>query len=345
MRYGTIASAVGEWLALKLGKIPLPILDVVIGPTQARALMAAGRAGVLARLARGPVGTEPMARELALDPECLRLLLRVLRAMGYVELERGSWLLTPAGLRYFGPAASERYDAFVSYGPPQWTMIEQLDKVLASGRGIDFHDLHTPEEWATYQGAMFENARAFSWFVCDHLPVPQGATRCLDIAGSHGWVGASLCRKHPSLRSTVLDRAEALAHARPLARTHGYDDVVDFREGDLRNADFGADVDVALLCNILHHFSADENRDTLVRLRKALRPGGVVGVFEIETPEDDAPPDAAGDAFALYFRITSSSTCFRGSDYVSWFREAGYRDARVVRSLRMPSRMLVVASV
>ena len=42
MRYGSVATNVGEWLAFRLGQVPLPILDTVLGPMQARALMAAG---------------------------------------------------------------------------------------------------------------------------------------------------------------------------------------------------------------------------------------------------------------------------------------------------------------
>lgn len=344
MRYGSVATNVGEWLAFRLGQVPLPILDTVLGPMQARALMAANNAGVFERLGKGGASAEALARELSVDAECLRLVLRVLRAMGYVVLSGGTWELSAIARKHFGPKAREPYSDFVSYGPPQWDMVEKLDSVLASGKGIDFHDLHTKKEWAAYQAAMFENARAFSWFVVDHLPVPRGATKCVDIAGAHGWVGAELCRKHAGLRSTVLDRAEALATARAIARKHGYDDLVTYQEGDLRKDELGTDIDVALLCNILHHFPADQNVATLKRLLSAMKKGGHVGIFEIETPEDDAPADAAGDAFALYFRITSTSTCFRGSDYVKWLSEAGFRDARVVRSVRMPSRMLVVAT-
>jgi SAM-dependent methyltransferase len=190
---------------------------------------------------------------------------------------------------------------------------------------------------------MLDNARGFAWFVADHLPVPEGARTCLDIAGAHGLVGAELCRRHPPMRSTVLDRAEALATARNIAQTGGWGDVVSFREADLVEGDFGSDLDVVLLCNILHHFDAPANARTLLRVRRAMNPGAVVGIFEIEPPEPHAAPDASADAFALYFRITSTSTCFRGRDYVDWLSAAGLRDPRIVRSVKMPSRMLVYA--
>jgi O-methyltransferase domain len=342
MRYGTNASNVGEWLALKLGKVPLPILDVVLAPLQSRALMVAVRRGILQRLARAAATTDALASDLALDRECVGLVLRLLRSMGYLEIDDNTWALSAVGRRYFGEDASEPYSAFVEYGPAQWEMIEKLDRVLESGKGIDFHDTQSAADWDAYQRGMFENARAFSWFVDQNLPVRRGATKCIDLAGAHGWVGASLCRKYPGLTSVVLDRPEAIAHARPIAERSGYADVVTFVEGDVRTSPLGTGNDVALLCNILHHFSEAENRAILGRAHAALRAGATIGIFEIETPEEDAGADAPGDAFALYFRITSTSTCFRGRDYTAWLEEAGFVDVRVVRSVRMPSRMLVV---
>ena len=52
-----------------------------------------------------------------------------------------------------------------------------------------------------------------------HVPVRKGATRLLDLAGSHGLMGATLCRKHPPMRSTVIDLPAAIEHARRLADT------------------------------------------------------------------------------------------------------------------------------
>ena len=40
------------------------------------------------------------------------------------------------------------------------------------------------------------------------------------------------------------------------------------------------------MCNILHHFSEETNRAILKKVHAALRPGGSVGIFDIETPEE-----------------------------------------------------------
>ncbi len=157
------------------------------------------------------------------------------------------------------------------------------------------------------------------------------------------WWGAELCKRHPGLHSTVLDLPAALKTARPLAEERGYTDRVTFREGNLVTDDYGRGHDVVLLCNILHHFSQETNLAILEKAHAALRPGGSVGIFDIEAPETAAPPEAAGDGFALYFRITSTSACFRGRDYEAWLSQAGFRSPRIIRSVKMPSRMLAVA--
>src|SRR5262249_7138419 len=119
---------------------------------------------------------------------------------------------------------------------------------------------------------------------------------------------------------------------------------VSYREGDLLTSDFGSGHDVVLLANILHHFTSDMKVEILKRVQAALKPGGTVSIFDIEAPRAGEPPEVAGDALALYFRITSTSACYRGDDYVSWLNAAGFKSARVVRSFRMPSRMLIVAA-
>jgi ubiquinone/menaquinone biosynthesis C-methylase UbiE len=343
LRYGVIPTRAVEWLALLLRQVPHPMLDAVIAPLQTRTLIVAQRSGLLTRL-QTPAPLAVLARELSLDEQCLGMVLRVLRSMRYASERKGQWQLSALGRRFFGQAASQPCGALVEHAFSQWRMLEQLETVLHTGRGVDYHDHQSPEDWDAYQRAMLEVAQQFAWFVADHVPVARGATRCLDLAGSHGFVGAAVCRKHRGLRATVLDRAEALPHAQKLAAEYGYDELVRFEVGDLRALALDGEVDVALLNNILHHFSEHENRQILSRVFTSLKPGGSVGIFDFETPDPAASADAAGDGLALYFRISSTSACFRGADYVRWLEQAGFSAPRCVRSVRLPSRVLVVAT-
>jgi cyclopropane fatty-acyl-phospholipid synthase-like methyltransferase len=141
----------------------------------------------------------------------------------------------------------------------------------------------------------------------------------------------------------VLEREEAIPEASKLAAQAGVADVVSFRACDLLKDEYGEAADVVILANILHHFSPEVNREILSRAKRALKRGGSIGIFDIEAPRRDAPPEAGGDAAALFFRITSNSACFSGDDYITWLEETGFSKPRAVRSLLLPSRLLVVA--
>lgn len=343
MRYGTIPKGLKERLAVFLGVVPYPMLDVLVAPVQARALIAASRASVFKALGERPAATSDLARRLALDESCLDLVLRLLASMGYVKRRDSLWSLTRLGLKHFGPAAPNPFGDFVAFGAPQWDWISRLDEVLRTGRGVEIHRTLAGPDWRLYQRAMAEGARDFAAFVAKELPVRPGARLCLDVAGSHGLVGAAVSRAHPGLRSVVLEREEAIPEASALAAELGIDDVVSFRACDLLKEEYGEGADAVILANILHHFSPSENREILGRAKRALKPGGSIGIFDIEAPRPDAPPEAGGDAAALFFRITSNSACFTGDDYVSWLGETGFANPRPVRSVLLPSRLLVLA--
>lgn len=343
MRYGTIPKGLKERLAVFLGVVPHPMLDVLVAPVQARALIAASRASVFKALGDKDEDTAGLARRLELDESCLDLVLRLLSSMGYVKRRASVWSLTRLGHKHFGPGAPNPFGDFVAFGAPQWEWIGRLDEVLKTGRGVEIHRTLEGAEWNLYQRAMAEGARDFAAFVARELPVSPGARVCLDVAGSHGLVGAAVCRAHPGLRCVVLERDEAIPEASRLAKELGIGELVSFRACDLLKDDYGEGADVVILANILHHFSPSVNREILARARRALKPGGSIGIFDIEAPPKSSPPEAAGDAAALFFRITSNSACFSGDDYVAWLGETGFSKARPVRSVLLPSRLLVVA--
>lgn len=54
MRYGMQSKGVAEWFAMKAGLVPQPILDVILGPMQGRALMIALRTSTMKSLAERP---------------------------------------------------------------------------------------------------------------------------------------------------------------------------------------------------------------------------------------------------------------------------------------------------
>jgi len=196
--------------------------------------------------------------------------------------------------------------------------------------------------WNWYQDAMLDLSRVAAPILASLVPVRPGARQLLDIGGSHGLLGATICRKHPPMRSIVFDLPVAIEQARATARRAGVDDVVEHRAGNVLEDPLPADVDVVLLANIIHHFTRDDAIRVLQKVRNAMRRGGTIAVWDFDRPASAAPSELAADAAALYFRLTSTSQVVTGDEYAAWLRESGFNGVSLKRSLLAPVQVLAL---
>ena len=134
---------------------------------------------------------------------------------GYLDQSGNRYRLSKLSQDTMVAGSSMELTGFVQWNYVQWRMVEQMENLLRTGRGADFHQTMTdPAEWAWYQQAMMEVARFDAPILARSIQVKQGARKLLDIAGSHGLLGAEICRKHPPMRSTVIDLPAAIEAAR-----------------------------------------------------------------------------------------------------------------------------------
>ncbi len=342
MNVGIIPETLLERVALWLGLVPIPVVDVLFGPLKARVLMTGVRLGLFEALRERPRTVTDLASTLRLDPGGLELLLRALSHAGYLEKCGGRYRLSSLSRHTLVRGAPMELCAYVRWNETQWRFLEELDGMVRTGRGVDFHGaLQDREAWGDYQRAMLDLARLDAPTLSRLVPIAAGATRLLDLGGAHGFLGAAICRRHPPMRSMVIDLPKALEHGRALALEGGYADLVDYRASDLLLDPF-EDTDAALLSNVLHHLTAAQAVSVLGRLRGALRPGGTVAIWELEAPRREHAA-GHGDLTALFFKLTSTSDSYHGSHYAGWLAAGGFSDIRILRPRRSPSRVLVLA--
>jgi hypothetical protein len=337
MKYQLVADNPIEQQALESGLVPLPVLDTLLPVVQVRAIMAGVHLGIFEALGKGSATADEVARSLSLDAECVGLLLRVLVCAGYVTREADEYRLTELSQHTLLADSRRTLSGVVEWSYFEWNWIENLEEVVKTGAGVDAHaNLGPPENWATYQKAMLQMARTMARDVASLVPIKQQAQRMLDIGGSHGLYGAMMCRLHPPMRSEVFDLPEAVEHARALAREEGIDDVVSHRSGNALRDDLGVFVG-----DTAHHFTRSQNYDLFSRARGALAPSGTVAIWDFERPGPDADPELAGDALALFFRITSTAQCYTSADYADWLESAGCVDVNVHPAPFAPGHTLV----
>jgi 2-polyprenyl-3-methyl-5-hydroxy-6-metoxy-1,4-benzoquinol methylase len=341
VKYGAIPENLFERLALAAGQVPLPLLDAIYSLMKARSLMAGVRLGVFEVLRDGPRTASEVAAARGLDAECTGLLLRMLAFGEYVDQKGDRFALSKLGRRSMVRGSPLEMWGYLEWNYTQWDFVAGLEHLVQTGQGLDFHSTMTdPQQWAAYQRGMLEIARLQAPILAERVPVRRGARRLLDVAGSHGLLGAAICRRHPPMRSVVLDLPRALESARALAQETGIADLVEHREADLETADFGTGIDVVLLANILHHFQPDAIADILAKAHACLAPSGTAAIWEIERPEPTSKA-GAGDGAALFFRLTSMASCYSGDEYARNLSEAGFTKIRIQRPRLSPGSVLV----
>jgi 2-polyprenyl-3-methyl-5-hydroxy-6-metoxy-1,4-benzoquinol methylase len=342
MRYGIIPTSIPERIALAAKKVPLVVVDLLIPLIQTRTLMNMVRLGVFDALADAALSADKLAAKVGADASCLELALRVMESAGYIRREQHGWGLTELSRRTLVSGAAQDSRNTVNFAFYEWDMLEQIDELLTHGKSADFHSkLDDAQVWGHYQGSMLELARGSAPLVAPFVPVAAGARLLLDVAGSHGLLGASVCRLHPGMKSIVLDLPEALPHARKLAEQAGISDIVEHRELNMLTEEFPSGADVVLFGNILHHFTPEQNLVILRKAQRALKPGGTLAIWDVERRPAAAPPELAGDAMALFFRLTSNSATFSVQDYQRWMSEADFAALRARRHLLLPSMVML----
>jgi SAM-dependent methyltransferase len=118
-------------------------------------------------------------------------------------------------------------------------------------------------------------------------------------------------------------------------------DRVSFREGDLRETDWGAGYDLVLLFNIIHNLSKEESRKAMEKAYAALNPGGKIVVLDSEHSKGDKNLSMAGGFNELLFFLTSGTRAYPEATIREWMNSAGFKKLKTQRLLSVPMTCLI----
>jgi len=359
-----------EWLALRLGWVPTPLVDTHLAFAFARTLMVATRLGVFDALAEGEQGVDAVARRCGTAPAPTQQLLHALVGMGYLRPGRdpGRVALTRGARRWLTRGSPHEVVDKVLFAFDEWRLVEGYEAYLREGRAVDMHRmLGEPDApgpgrgvpavdpvpaaapidgrgdgapdagaWVRYQRGLRAVAGVSAEEVARRTPVPRGARRMLDLGGAHGRFAAALLRRHPSLSAEIVELAPAVAASAPLLAAEGLGERLRHRTGDVLREPLGdGDVDIVFASQFNHHLGHDDNLRLARRVAEALRPGGVYVIQDLARPRDprEARRARLGALLDLYFGATSAAGTYPVATMRAWQTEAGLRP-RAVRWLR-----------
>ena len=333
---------------LNLG--PGPVMDIWSG-VGFRVVLAAIRLGVFEALADGPLTPDALARKIEADPRGAALLLSALEALGYVRQQDGAFANTAMTTKWMLRRSANFGPGFEFWANNLFALMGNLEDSLRTGQ--------PPLNLYTWIEGQPETSRAFQeWmiaiagFAADIIVgltarhVPAGARRLLDIGGGHARYAMAFCCRHPDLTATVFDSPRALEAARTSIAAENMAERITAQEGNFLTDSLGEGYDVALMFNINHGFSAEQNQALLRNTARALRPGG--RLFIAEQLAGRAPSPAANATKALlglsYFHLLGGQLCAY-EDVARWLTTAGFGGLRRIDSLRLPGTSIAARLV
>ena len=211
-------------------------------------------------------------------------------------------------------------------------LMRAFDDVAGAVRkgGTAQDDLGTlaPEHpvWVEFARAMAPLMIRPAQIVAELIPLDAArSTKVLDIAASHGVWGLAFAQKNPRAEVLAVDWAPVLQVARENAERAAVTDRYRTIAGSAFDVDFGADYDVVLLPNFLHHFSVTECERFLTKVHAALRDGGRVMIAEFVPNADRiTPPEPA--AFSLIMLATTpQGDAYTFAEFEEMLARAGFK--------------------
>ena len=335
-----------EHLALfTLNQVPAPLLDV-FGALGFRIVQAALRLRVFEALADKSLTLEELAQEIKASPRGTQILLDNLQTLGYVQHQDARYSNTPMTKKWMLDSSPLNVAvAFDYWGRVLFEHFQNLEETIRKGQPATnyytFTEQH-PEESRVFQAWLVAAARLGIEEVTRKIRVPKSARKLLDVGGGHGLYSIALCQRHPQFSATIFDGPQALQSARTNISNEKLSDRVTTHEGNFMTDDLGSGYDVALLFNIIHGLSPEQNVALLERVSNALNPGGIAVIGDQLTgAKGGSAVQAIIQIFGLTFFQLLDARVYPYGDVAAWLHASGFSKPRRVTLVENPGISLV----
>jgi len=285
-------------------------------------------------LENGAKTAEEVAKKTGASSRALRILMNALIGLDLLKKDRrGRYSLTPESAAFLISRKPGTHAGFFGTIAPQ--LIARwlgLGDIVHEGRPAVAVNQET--EGTEFFSHLVENIIPMSYPAAqklgDHLKIAKtkDEIRVLDLAAGSGIWGIAFAQKSPRVTVRAVDWAGMIPTTKQITEKYGVGDRFNFVEGDLLEADFGNDYDIAILGHILHSEGEDRSRNLLKKTFRALKSGGVIAIAEWLVNDQRTEP-LHGLMFAVQMLVnTEKGDTFSFNEIKNWLENAGFKKVR-----------------
>ncbi|MFF4156513.1 methyltransferase [Streptomyces sp. NPDC001678] len=328
---------------------PDALLRIASGFMTSKVLLTATTLGLFTELADRPLTADELRARLALHPRSAHDFLDTLAALGLLERVDGTYANTPATDRYLVRGKPTYLGGFLEMSDARmyelWGRLEAALRTgdpqneIKSGDEDIYATLYAdPERLAVFQQAMTGLSMGSVLALVDAIDWSPHRT-VADIGCAEGFLLTQLLRRHPHLRGTGFDLADAAPGFQRRLADSGLTDRLAFRSGDFFTEPL-PQADVLIFGHILSSWDLSTGRMLLRKAHEALPHGGIVVIYETLL-DDDRRENVDGLLMSLTMLLeTPGGFEYTGADCRGWLADAGFRESRV-QHLAGPESMVI----
>ena len=209
-----------------------------------------------------------------------------------------------------------------------WCRWDRLSDVVRTGKPAGDGG-GVPMDMEAFIGAMHVIAgRAADEFAAIVSPITE--KRLLDVGGASGTYAAAMLCTCPELSATIFDQPVVVPMAQRRMAEMDLADRVAVVGGDFLVDPLPEGHDLALVSDIIHSLSYDENVGLFTNLRRAMVTGGRVLVRDhVMEPGRTAPKPGA--IFAVNMLVgTRGGTCYTLAEITDILQRTGFGQAKLI---------------
>jgi len=307
---------------------------------EARILMAALEFKIFSILRQKRMTAQQVTQQSKTKLDGMEPLLNALTAMKALRFEKGAYSSAPHMYKYFCESSPHymKGTAFLKLEKnDEWS---RLIDIIRKGRDLsEFEGEDDPEFRDCFTHAMHERSGPFASKIAGII-TRQPAGRFLDLGSGPGTYSAAVLRKDKKARATLLDRPSALKVAQELHGKSSFWSRMALRPGDLFNTSFGNPYDTVFYSNILHIYNPQENKQLLLKMKKALVKGGRLVLVDFFHTRDATLPYEAALFGVTMLLFTATGKTYSYEETEKLLSQTGFHKFRRV-SLGEGAGMLV----
>jgi SAM-dependent methyltransferase len=285
---------------------------------------------VFDKLATGPLTVAELAEQAEISERGAQAVLDGLLALDLVDRDGDRYANTPEAAEHLVGGTRHSLTRFAALKRNHMASLTELSAVVRAGQptATPVVEVADNPHWEDLVVALAAQSVPTALLSAELLALADaGPISILDVGGGSGVYSSTWLEANPKAAAEQLDWAPINQIARRLVAEQGLADRFTTRDGDFHEIDLGEQLyDVAVYSHIAHQESPESNVEIFGRLRRALRPGGVLVVCDYVVDDDrSGPPFALTFASEMLVKSQHGGTWRRG-DYRDWLQSAGFED-------------------